>query len=84
MATIKFIKHHMRNPDTKTSLIEGSKDVFKDFTYVDYKNISKDDINYLPLHIRQPFDVEDLLIKQLSIGSVDPVKSEIKELKGGK
>ena len=65
MATIKFIKHHMRNPDTKTSLIEGSKDVFKDFTYVDYKNISKDDINYLPLHIRQPFDIEDLLIKQI-------------------
>ena len=55
----------MMNPDTKTSLIERSKDVFKDFTYVDYKNISKDDINYLPLHIRQPFDVEDLLINQI-------------------
>ena len=45
MATIKFIKHHMRNPDTKTSLIEGSKDVFKDFTYVDYKDISKGLLN---------------------------------------
>jgi hypothetical protein len=63
MGKINFINYDISTEETETDLIENSKSVFRDFELVNYNNVSKDTINYLPLHIRQPFDTEDLIKK---------------------
>ena len=57
MATINFIDVNLGIEETNSQLIENSKRVFEEFTHVDYRKLSRNSINYLPLHIRQPFDV---------------------------
>ena len=63
MDKINFIDYDMNTAETTTDLIENSKSVFKDFEFVNYNDVSKDTVNYLPLHIRQPFGVEDIIKK---------------------
>jgi len=63
MDKINFIDYNIKTTETTTDLIENSKSVFKDFEFVNYNNVSKDTVNYLPLHIRQPFGVEDIIKK---------------------
>ena len=62
MATINFIDHEVREVREAWPLLDLSMDLFREnFNYVNYKTISKDNLNYFPLHIRQPFDVEDAI-----------------------
>lgn len=63
MDKINFIDYDINTAETTTDLIENSKSVFKDFEFVNYNDVSKDTVNYLPLHIRQPFGVEDIIKK---------------------
>jgi hypothetical protein len=63
MGKINFINYDINTEETETDLIENSKSVFKDFELVNYNNVSEDTINYLPLHIRQPFGTEDIIKK---------------------
>ena len=64
MATINLIDIDITAKENNSHFIEESKSIFKEFPLVDYRKLSRDSINYLPLHIRQPFDVESI-IKQI-------------------
>lgn len=60
--TIKFIDHEIKDITESQLLGDRSKHLFVDqFNYVDYKTVLKKNINYLPLHLRQPFGCEDAL-----------------------
>lgn len=61
MDKINFIDIDINTVDNSTALIENSRGAFKDFKLINYNNVSKDTINYLPLHIRQPFGVEEII-----------------------
>lgn len=61
MDKINFIDTDINTVDNSTALIENSRGAFRDFKLINYNNVSKDTINYLPLHIRQPFGVEEII-----------------------
>ena len=63
MAIINLIENDLITEGAAFESIDHSKRIFDEFKFVNYKNISKDTKYYLPLHIRKPYDVADIIAK---------------------
>ena len=63
MAIINLIENDLITEGAAFESIHHSKRIFDEFKFVNYKNISKDTTYYLPLHIRKPYDVADIIAK---------------------
>lgn len=63
MATINLIQNDIVYEGTPWGSIDHSKKIFEDFQFINYKQASTNTINYLPLHIRKPFGVENIIKK---------------------
>jgi len=65
MATINLIDHHLETQFEKYQLEDHSREVFKNFQHIDYKNVSKKNLNYFALYIRSPFHGVNKLMEKI-------------------